>query len=452
MIAASTGESGPGPPRGRHGGTGMDDVFDAIVVGAGPAGITAARELAAAGLSVVVLERGQFPGAKNVWGGILYREPTEDMIPGFEAEAPLERPICEQRYLVLTGDDALGFTYRSEKFSRPPYNAYSVLRSPFDRWHATTAEAAGAEVYSEFTVTDVIWEDGRVAGVTTGDPDGELRARCVVLADGANSLLGQKAGLHKEWEPLDQALVAKELIALPAGVIEDRFGLPAGLGTALEIFGESTRGLLGYGFIYTNKDSLSIGTGALLGDLIETGYNVNDMLDRFKRHPFIAPLVAGGETLEYSAHLIPEGGYDRLPRIYGDGVLVVGDAAGFVNPLNREGANLAMLSGKLAAQAIAEATERDDFSAAGLSRYRELLDDSLVMQDLRKIRRVTPFAHARPHLLTEYPAVLAAMLGEYLAVDGAPKGEKQKKMLGMVAALPKKRLLSDLVGVRKLRG
>ncbi len=430
----------------------MDEAFDAIVVGAGPAGITAAREMANAGLSVVVLERGQFPGAKNVWGGILYREPTEAMIPGFEAEAPLERPIIEQRYVVLTGDDSIGLTYRSDTFSRPPYNAYSVLRSPFDRWHAETAEAAGAEVYSEFTVTDVIWEDGRIVGVTTGDPDGELRAHCVVLADGANSLLGQKAGLHSEWKPLDQALVAKELIALPAEKIEDRFALPSGLGTALEIFGESTRNLLGYGFIYTNKESISIGTGALLGDLIETGYNVNDMLDRFKKHPAIAPLIQGGETLEYSGHLIPEGGYDRMPKIFGDGVLVVGDAAGFVNPLNREGANLAMLSGKLAAQAVVEAKERGDFSAASLSRYRELLDDSVVMKDLKKIRNVTPFAHDRPHLLREYPAVLASMLGEYLTVDGTPKGEKQKKMLGMAAALPKKRLLSDLFGARKLRG
>lgn len=430
----------------------MDEAFDAIVVGAGPAGITAARELANAGLSVVVLERGQFPGAKNVWGGILYREPTESMIPGFEDEAPLERPIIEQRYVVLTGDDSIGLTYRADTFTRPPYNAYSVLRSPFDRWHATTAEAAGADVYSEFTVTDVIWEDGRVVGVTTGDPDGELRAHCVVLADGANSLLGQKAGLHAEWKPLDQALVAKELISLPAEKIEDRFALPTGLGTALEIFGESTQGLLGYGFIYTNKESISIGTGALLGDLIETGYNVNDMLDRFKRHPAIAPLIHGGETIEYSGHLIPEGGYDRMPKIYGDGVLVVGDAAGFVNPLNREGANLAMLSGKLAAQAMIEAKERGDFSAASLSRYRELLDDSVVMKDLKKIRNVTPFAHDRPHLLREYPAVLASMLGEYLTVDGTPKGEKQKKMLRMVTSLPKRRLLSDLFGARKLRG
>lgn len=430
----------------------MDDAFDAIVVGAGPAGITAAREMAKAGLSVVVLERGQFPGAKNVWGGILYRQPTESMIPGFEEEAPLERPIIEQRYLMLTDDAMIGMTYRTEAFAKPPYNAYSVLRSPFDRWHATTAEAAGADVYSEFTVTDVLWEDGRVVGVTTGDPDGELRAHCVVLADGANSLLAKRIGLHREWAPMDQALVAKELIGLPQEKIEDRFALPTGLGAAFEIFGESTRNLLGYGFVYTNKESISIGTGALLSDLIDTGYNVNDMLDRFKKHPAIAPLIHGGETLEYSGHLIPEGGYDRLPKVFTDGVLVVGDAAGFVNPLNREGANLAMISGQLAAQTVIRAKERGDYSAATLSHYRVLLDQSIVMKDLKKIRGVTPFAHDRPHLLRDYPRVVSGMLKEYLTVDGVSKSEKQKKMVAMAKGLPKKRLLNDIFAARKLKG
>ncbi|MDQ3044392.1 MAG: FAD-dependent oxidoreductase [Chloroflexota bacterium] len=429
-----------------------EERLDAIVVGAGPAGVTAARHLAEAGLATVVLERGQFPGSKNVWGGILYRAPTEEIYPGFEADAPLERPIIEQRYLLLTEDAMLGGTYRSERFARPPYNAYSVMRSPFDKWYATTAEAAGADVYPEFAVTDLIWDDGQVVGITTGEAEGELLANVVVIADGANSLLAQKVGLHKEWAPLEQALVAKEVITLPAATIEDRFNLPQGLGTALEIFGESTWGLLGYGFIYTNMESLSIGTGALLEDLILTGINVNDMLDRFKCHPAIAPLLAGGKTVEYAAHLIPEGGYNRMPQVYADGVVVVGDAAGFVNPLNREGVNLAMLSGKLAAQAIIEANERDDFSAASLSRYRELLDESVVIKDLYKIRNVTDFAHARPHLLREYPALVSNMAYEYLRVDGLPKSEKQRSIARMVAALPKRRLLSDVIGAARTMG
>jgi electron transfer flavoprotein-quinone oxidoreductase len=170
------------------------------------------------------------------------------------------------------------------------------------------------------------------------------------------------------------------------------------------------------------------------------------MLDRFKKHPAIAPLIAGGETIEYSAHLIPEGGYNNLPQLYADGVVVVGDAAGLVNPLNREGANLAMVSGRMAAQAIIGAKERGDFSIATLSRYEELLNDSVVMKDLYKIRNTTDFAHDRPHLFTDYPQVMSEIAREYLTVDGVPKKDKQKKIGKKLLGLPKKRLLSDAIG------
>lgn len=425
------------------------DKLDAIVVGAGPAGITAAKEMAAAGLSVVVLERGQYPGAKNVSGGILYRHPTEQFALGFEEDAPLERPIIEQRYLALTEDSMLGGVFRSMKFAEQPYNAYSVLRSEFDQWYAGKAEEAGAEVFSEFTVTDLLTEDGKVTGVSTGEPDGELEAHVVVLADGANSLLAKQVGLHREWSPMEQALIAKELIALPAEKIDDRFALPSGLGAAYGIFGESTWGMLGYGFIYTNKESISIGTGALLQDLMNSGRNVNDMLDRFKKHPAIAPLIQGGETIEYSAHLIPEIGYARLPGLFGNGVVVVGDAAGLINPINREGANLAMLSGQLASQAIIEAKERGDFTAPSLARYEELLDQSIIMADMKKIRNIAPFAHERPQLFTTYPRMMADAAFEYLTVDGRSKSDKQKAILGKIRSLPRKQLAQDLFGALK---
>ncbi|MCC6944482.1 MAG: FAD-dependent monooxygenase [Thermomicrobiales bacterium] len=425
------------------------DKLDAIVVGAGPAGVTAAKVMAEAGLAVVVLERGQYPGAKNVSGGILYRHPTEQFAPGFEEDAPLERPIIEQRYLALTEDAMLGGVFRSMKFAEPPYNAYSVLRSEFDQWFAGKAESAGAEIYPEFTVTDLLKEEGKVVGVSTGEPDGELESHVVVLADGANSLLAKQAGLHREWSPMEQALIAKELIALPAEKIDDRFALPAGLGAAYEIVGESTWGMLGYGFIYTNKESISIGTGALLQDLMTSGRNVNDMLDRFKKHPAIAPLIQGGETFEYSAHLIPEIGYDRLPGLYGNGVVVVGDAAGLINPINREGANLAMLSGQLAAQAIIEAKERGDFTAPSLARYEELLDQSIIMADMKKIRKIAPFAHDRPQLFTTYPGMMADAAYEYLKVDGTAKSVKQKSIARKLSSLPRKTLANDLFGALK---
>ncbi len=218
------------------------------------------------------------------------------------------------------------------------------------------------------------------------------------------------------------------------------------MGAAYEIFGESTWGLLGYGFIYTNKESISIGTGALLQDLIDSGRNVNDMLDRFKKHPAIAPLIAGGETIEYAAHLIPELNVDRLPQVYADGVVVVGDAAGLLNPVNREGANLSMLSGKLAAETIIEAKAKGDFSARSLSGYKKRLDQSIILDDMKKVSKMTPFAHDRPHLFTDYPSLAASAALEYLTVDGVSKKEKQKKIAAMVKGLPKRRLIGDAIG------
>lgn len=432
----------------------QDERVDVIVVGAGPAGTAAALTLARAGLEVVVIERGAYPGAKNVMGGILYRQPTEELVPGFWKDAPLERAIIEQRYMLLTGDSALGASYRTQAFAVEPYNSFSVMRGDWDQWFAAKAEEAGAFLITQMLVTDLIWRDGKVDGVKTGEEEGDLFADVVVIAEGANSLLAQKAGLHDEWKPSEQALVAKELIRLSEEQINERFNVASGVGVAMEIFGRSTAGLLGYGFIYTNRETISIGTGALLSDLIESGLNVNDMLNEFKAHPAIAPLLEGGEMEEYSAHLIPEGGWHALPKLFTDGAVVVGDAAGLVNPLNREGSNFAMISGKLAAEAIIAAKADGDFSAAGLSRYQELLEDSFILKDLYKIRDVTAFAHARPHLLNDVPELLSRAAREYLTVDSVPKGTKQKGIVKMLReGLPPRQLMSDAIGaLRTLRG
>jgi electron transfer flavoprotein-quinone oxidoreductase len=185
-----------------------------------------------------------------------------------------------------------------------------------------------------------------------------------------NSFLAQKAGLaRRPIEPSEMALAVKEIIALPREVIDERFAVRDGEGVTIEVYGSVTRGTAGYGFIYTNREGLSVGIGALISDLMRTKITPDDLLEGFKQHPLVARLIEGGAAQEYSAHAIPEGGYGAMPNLYGDGVLVAGDAAMMVNGLHREGSNLAMTAGRLAGEAVIRAKARGDLSARGLAVY-----------------------------------------------------------------------------------
>ena len=158
---------------------------------------------------------------------------------------------------------------------------------------------------------------------------------------------------------------------MPKEIIEERFNLTDGSGCVTEIVGAPMKGITGLGFIYTNKNSVSIGLGVNIDELKKHKLTPNDLLNQLKEHPSIAPLIKGGELLEYSAHLIPEGGFNSIPKLYGDGVMVVGDAAMLVDNVHWEGTNIAMMSGMLAAQTAIEALEKNDFSAKLLSLYEK---------------------------------------------------------------------------------
>jgi electron transfer flavoprotein-quinone oxidoreductase len=361
-------------------------------------------------------------------GGVLYRQPTEEIIPGFWREAPLERHIIETQAWVLTEKSAFKAAHRHQAFDQEPYNAFTVSRARFDKWMAGKVREAGALIIPETVVESPIVEDGKVVGVRTGRPDGDLYADVVVAADGINSLLAQDVGLREQIPASQVALGVKEVIALPRETIEDRFGLTGDQGATVELYADASWGLVGTAWIYTNRDSLAIGVGALLSQLVERGIQPNDLLERFKSHPMVAPLLSGGETREYLAHLIPEGGLHGMPKLYTDGMLVVGDAAMLINSMHREGSNLAMASGRFAAEAILRAKEWNELSAESLAYYEQLVRDSYIYKDLYKYRSMTRFFETHPEFFALYPDLLNEAAREMLTVDGETKRRKQRKI------------------------
>ncbi|MBO8169923.1 MAG: FAD-dependent monooxygenase [Thermoanaerobacteraceae bacterium] len=414
----------------------MSEKFDVIIVGAGPAGLSAGYILAKNGLNVIIFERGDHPGTKNVMGGVLYRQPTEEIIPRFWEKAPVERPIVEQRLWLVDEESVVTIGYRSKGFGEEPYNNFTVLRAKFDRWFAEQVADAGGLLITETVVEDLLYDGSRVVGVKTGRPEGDVRGNVVILAEGVNSLLTQKAGLQKDGINSSQLAVAvKEIIALPKEKIEDRFNLEEGEGVTIELVGHSTMGMMGTGFIYTNKDSLSVGCGVLISQLVEReGLNPNELLEYMKSHPAVKKLLQGGETQEYLAHMIPEGGYRAIPKLYRDNVLVVGDAAMLCNGVHREGSNMAMISGKFAAETVLAAHERGDYSEGMLSAYQRKLENSFILKDLKKYQNVGLVMERNPQFFKFYPHAINAALEEFLTVDSIPKKEKQRKIWNYITS------------------
>ena len=191
-------------------------------------------------------------------------------------------------------------------------------------------------------------------------------------------------------------------------------------------------GAVGLGFLYSNQDSISLGVGVLASDLARLHLKPNDLLEALKAHPSIRPLIAGGKTEEYAAHLIPEGGFKAIPpQIHGHGWIAVGDSVMLVDSVHREGSNLATQSGILAGETIIAAKQKNDFSAAGLAGYRQSLEASFVLKDLKKYKGVSHYLESNPQLFTTYPSLVNDAMTEMFTVDGVSKREKQRKILKM---------------------
>ncbi|MBW2262900.1 MAG: FAD-dependent oxidoreductase [Deltaproteobacteria bacterium] len=399
---------------------------DLIVVGAGLAGLSCAYEAARSGLSVLLLERGDHPGAKNVSGGRIYIEPVRDLMPAkFWQDAPLERPVTSESLVLMGPSSSVTLVFSSESMRADPPSSYTILRSRFDRWFGEQVEASGAFVVPQAVATGLLRDGDRIAGVRAGEED--LEADVVVAADGALSFLAREAGLAPGLAPAGHALGIKEVIALDPGRIEDRLALAPGQGAARLFLGDLTRSMVGGGFLYSNRDSISLGLVVSLEDLggrPDDADGSHALLDAFKERPEIRPLVEGGETVEYSAHLIPELPVGGLPSRVTDNLLVVGDAAGLViyHGITVRGMDLAMASGVLAARACVKAREAGDFSASALSKYDRMLAESFVMRDVER-HAAAPGFLARRRLYETYPREICDLLEDLFRVG--PDGKER---------------------------
>ncbi|MCA1444745.1 FAD-binding protein [Ensifer sp. IC4062] len=425
-----------------------EEKFDAIVVGAGMAGNAAAYTMASRGLKVLQLERGEYPGSKNVQGAILYANMLETIIPDFREDAPLERHLVEQRFWLMDDTSHTGMHYRSDDFNEPTPNRYTIIRAQFDKWFSRKVRAAGAIVLCETTVTELARDArGKVIGVHT-DRAGGIRADVVVLAEGVNGLLGTRAGFRKVPKPEAVALAVKEMHFLPEEVIAERFGLTGDQGCVIEAAGTISRGMAGLGFLYTNKESISLGIGCLVSHFAASLESPYALLDAFKDHPSIRPLIAGSEIKEYAAHLIPEGGFKAIPQLFGDGWVVVGDAAQLNNAVHREGSNLAMTSGRIAGEAIATIKSRKrPMTRDNLSLYKSMLDKSFVVGDLRKYKDMPALLHTNSrNFFITYPRLLSQAAQNFVRVDGTPKIEKERATkAAFIKARSRWGLISDAV-------
>src|ERR1044071_5854839 len=394
--------------------------FDVVFVGAGPANLSGALHLkrliknhnevsgnALGDIEIAVIEKGAAVGAHILSGAVMDPKALKELIPDFiEQGAPLESPVLTDSFLYLTSKRAI-----RSPITPPPlknHGYYIVSLNRLTAWLGEKCEEAGVNIFPEFPGADLIYdEQDRVLGVRTGDkgidkegkrkanyePGVDLRAKVTVLGEGPRGSLTkqhvERLGLDEGREPQVYSIGVKELWELPdnrypAGTVTHTLGFPSDTST------------YGGGWIYGMQNRV-LNIGYVTGlDSKDPLLDPHAEFQRYKTHPYIAKLLEGGKMIRYGAKTIAAGGYFAMPRTYADGVLLVGDCAGFLNSQRLKGIHSAIKSGMLAAEVIFEALKKGDYSAGQLQRYEQVVNDSWIIPELRKVRNFhAGFKHGR---------------------------------------------------------
>ncbi len=373
----------------------------------------------------------------------------EEIFPGFTENAPVERVITRNCLSFLNSSSFVNVDYWDRRLESP-VNAVTVLRAKLDVWLGEQCEEAGVTVMPSMKVDGLVREGSRFVGVRAGED--ELRAKVVVAADGVNSFICRDAGVRRK-EPLKNLAVGvKSVIQLDEKTMRDRFNLSENQGAAYAIVGDCTKGVSGGGFMYTNKDSVSIGIVARLDDLTEKGFASSHLHDHFVSHPAITPFLEGGKLLEYGCHLIAEGGEAMQHDLVKDGLVVIGDAAGFTlnTGFTVRGMDLAAGSAQAAADAISEAIEVGDYSERQLSAYLENYKRIFGGQDMSTYAKAPAFLE-NEEMYGPLGKLAADVLFDVYNLDLTPRKHLRKSIRGALKGSGLKLVRLAKVGLQAVK-
>lgn len=361
----------------------MDTVKEreVIIVGAGPSGLSCAKVLGDSKIKTVVLERASVPGKKNFYGGLVTKDLFESIFGSFNIKKG--QAISYYRAYFLKEDTFLSINQRDSK-----EKTFTVLREEINNQMIERVKNAGVSVITETLADELIIKDQKVIGVKTREKN--YFADVVIIAEGVQSVLTKKSGLRKgELTPNQIMLFIEENISIKENHLEERFNINKNESVAIKLF-INFKSLNGMGYLYTNKNSVTIGTGILLSDSIKTGMNINAFQERIKDHPGINTLIKDGVTTHFSSYTLPVSvcGIDiPFPNICTDGCLVIGGAALMVNLHDWDLSNLPIQSGKFAADTIISAKGLNDYSRASLSNYEGLIKTKI--EEMKKTEKLS---------------------------------------------------------------
>jgi electron transfer flavoprotein-quinone oxidoreductase len=426
------------------------EILDVVVVGAGLAGLSAAYYAAKEGLQVLVLERGDQAGSKNLSGGRLYLGPLLGIADEFLDSAPMERKVKVERISAVGTDGSITVSLFHRDFDAPERQSKTVLRAKLDRYLAERVGEVGGFVVTQKRVDSLVREGKKVVGIVS---DGEeIRAKVVVIAEGVLGLLAKELGFPSPPAPRDVAVAVKEVIELPRGEIESRFSLEGEDGAAHLFFGALTSGIPGGGFLYTNLESISLGIVLRMESLLASQRSPQELLEGFKSREEITPLISGGKIAEYGAHLIPEARKIPSGLLVGDGYIVAGDAAGLALNMGVtvRGMDMAIASGVFAAKAILQAHKKGDYSKEVLADYLRMLGNSFVFEDMQTFKHLDKLAR-EPRLYREYPELAVGFFRDIFSVSKGPKERFSRTFMRWMRRAPSfPRMMRDLLDLGRI--